>query len=464
MRFDQKFVQKALAHVEFLATNFPETISFSIDTRTLQQGDIFVALPGEQVDGHDFIAQALTNGAAGLLINAQKKELLNTINKKLLANKLIMLVPDTLKAFLDLAAAWRAQFSYPVVAITGSVGKTSTKELVASVLKTAELPFIGSQGTQNTLIGLALNILKMRHEHKAAIFEVGISKRGEMAQLAGLLKPTTAVITLVGHAHMEGLGSLNDIAQEKREIFHYFTESNIGIINGDQAILASVGYNHPVIKFGYKTVNQIQARKVQANTDSIDFVLKIYKEKFKIQISRPHEGAVVNCLAASAVCYLLQIPSAKIVEGIQKPLVVKGRFEQYKLKNDKGFIIHDCYNANPESVKAAILAFERIETAHHKVVILADMLELGPLGAFWHRQMGRFLRKAPSVRDVILVGDMVKWTKQTLPVGVAVEHVPSWKEAIDKLEHRLQKQTMVLVKGSRGNALENLVYHFAQAT
>ena len=256
---------------------------------------------------------------------------------------------------------------------------------------------------------------------------------------------------------MEGLGSLADIATEKRDLFKFFTEESIGIINGDQAVLAHVGYVHPVIKFGTKTTNQIQARKVQVATDRMSFVLKIYKEKFNVEINNVHSGAIFNALAASAAAHMLGIPNSVIIKAIQTPPVVAGRFELKPIKENKGIIINDCYNANPESMKAALLAFQKIETKAHKIAVLGDMLELGLNSPFWHRQLGRFLRKVPSLRHVILVGDMMKWAKKTIPVGLTVVTVANWQEAITYLESALSQESLVLVKGSRGMGLTNVV-------
>jgi UDP-N-acetylmuramoyl-tripeptide--D-alanyl-D-alanine ligase len=460
MRFDQHFIKGVLPEAHIPYATFADDVSFSVDTRTLQAGNIFVALGGVHVDGHNYLKQALEKNAAGFIIAAHKKSLLDTFDQKLLKNKLVVVVTDTLHAFLKLACAWRDQFSYPVVGITGSVGKTSTKELLKTILRVNNTPFIASEGNQNTRVGVAINIFKMRAHHQAAIFELGINKRGEMAELAKIVRPTTAVITGIGHAHMEGLGSLADIALEKRDIFKYFTENSIGVINGDQPLLAHVGYTHPVIKFGSKTINQIQARKVHITSTGITFVLKIYKEKYTVSVKNPHEGLVMNSLAATALAYLLNVPAAKIIEGIQELVQVIGRFEERALSPKKGTIIHDCYNANPESMKAALLAFQKIDTRAQKIAVLGDMLELGVNAPFWHRQLGRFLRKVPSLSHLILVGDMVKWTYKTVPVHITVDIVPNWQEAVAKLENKLVQESVILVKGSRGVALENLIQKF----
>lgn len=457
MQLTKEFITKAIPDVSFLYETFPKDPSFSIDTRTIKKDGIFIALEGKQTDGHNFIKEAIEKGAGGLIIAQSKKDSLRALNAEQLKKKLVILVPDTFKALIDLATAWRAQFDYQVVGVTGSVGKTSTKEMIANILDLHGIAYLASEGNQNTRYGLALNLLRMRPEHKVAVFELGISRRGEMAKLTTMAQPTIAVVTNVGHCHMEGLGSIIDIAAEKREIFNHFKEDSIGIINGDQSLLAKVAYTHPVIKFGAKTTNQIQARKIYSLDKKTKFILKLYGQKFTVTVQKNHIGAVFNALAAAAVAHLIKIPAKTIVAGLEKPLVVAGRFEERALKVGNGTVINDCYNANPESMKAALTAFDNIETPAQKIAVLGDMLELGVNSPFWHRQLGRFLRKVPSLRRIILVGTQVKWTQKTVPVGIEVELVPSWKEASEKLKEKLTAESMVLVKGSFGTQLTNLV-------
>ena len=357
-----------------------------------------------------------------------------------------------------MACAWRNFFKVPIVGITGSIGKTTTKNILATIVKQAGCNYLVSQGNQNTLIGVALNILKLNEQHQGAIFEIGINQRGEMSRIAALLRPTTALITGIGHSHMQGLGSLADIAMEKRDIFKYLQENNVGFINGDQPILSQVSYNHPVIKFGLKTTNQIQARKITVQGNSTSLSLKIYKEKYSVVLPVNHSGRIVNTLAAVAVAQYLNIPHSSIIAGIQQSIQVPGRFEQKSLASKSGIVINDCYNASPESMKAALLAFQKYETQGHKIAILGDMLELGPDSAFWHRQLGRFLRKVPSLKHVILVGSLVQWTKKTSPVGLSIDIVPTWQDALLKVkEHIIQDDAAILVKGSLGVGLTHIV-------
>ncbi len=462
MPFDKQFIQKALSRVSILCDNCPREPKISIDSRTIEPGEIFVALRGAHHDGHDFIEEVLRKNAAGVIIADSKKDSIDSIDPALTKDALILSVPDPLQALVDLAHAWRMQFEYPVLAVTGSVGKTSTKEMIAQILNLNGNNYLASYGNQNTKIGVALNILRMRPEHDIALFEVGVNKRGEMDQLASMLRPTVALITNVGHSHMEGLGSLVDIALEKRMVFNYFTEQSIGIVNGDQSILSNVSYPHPVLKFGSKTTNQIQARKMRISGSHTSFVLKIYQKKYSIVLRQSHAGVIFNALAAAAAAQLLQVPIEIIVKGIQTPLIIAHRFEQRAMKKNNSILIDDSCNANPESMKAALLAFQQIETKAPKIAVLGDMLELGVNSPFWHRQLGRFLRKAPSLSRVILVGDLVKWTKKTAPAGLSVDVVPSWQDALKKLDQEMEQESVVLIKGSQATGLCKMVDKLAK--
>ncbi len=458
MRFDEQFIRQIISDVSIYGA-IPINPTFSVDSRTVSLHDIFVALPGEHHDGHSFVVDALKKGASGALIASDKKKgCQDALKNEQLENKALIIVPDPKKALIALAMAWREQFNCPVIGITGSMGKTYTKETVAYLFETSGMLFIASHSNQNTQIGVALNIFRLRSFHEVAVFEMGVNRRGEMELLAKIVKPTIGVITSIGHSHMEGLGSLHDIALEKRDIFKYFTEDDIGIVNGDQPLLASVSYPHPVIKFGLKTTNQIQARKVRVVDARTRCVLKVYKDKYDVVLSNPHAGAVTSALVTAALAHVLLVPHDKMREAIQKPVKVAGRFEQRALCIGKGIMISDCYNANPESMKASLIALQQIETSAVKIAVLGDMLELGVNSPFWHRQIGRFFRKVPSLKKVILVGNLVQWIEKTLPIGVEVERAETWQDATNILSKMTQSQeNMILVKGSNGVGLLNLV-------
>ena len=459
MRLDESLLKKMVSDAVLVQGQLEGDLFFSVDSRTIQSDELFVPLYGENVDGHTFLAQALEKGK-GSFIAYEQKELLSFLPASLLKNKIIIMVRDVKEAFIAIAHAWRMRYTFPVVGITGSIGKTSTKALIATIMMRAGKNYFCAYGNQNTLIGIALNIARLHDKHEGAIFEMGIQKRGEMDPMAALLQPTTAVITYIGHSHMECLGGVAGIAAEKRNIFKYFKDGNIGVINGDQLVLSSVGYAHPVVKFGHKITNQVQVRKIQIIDDHIECVFKIYGEKFSLSVPTVHEGMINNMLAAASVACVLNVPYSVIIDALQEPVVSARRFESCPLKKYQGLMIDDAYNASPESMKAALLAFELLKASGKKIAILGDMLELGQTSSFWHRQLGRFLRKVPTLKHLILVGDQVQWIKQTAPITLDVVHVASWQDAVEKLKEKLDPGSVVLVKGSRGMKLNNLVQEF----
>lgn len=458
MRLDEAFLKKIIPEAQVLSGDFGKTIAFSLDSRTIKTDELFVPIQGEKTEGHIFLDRALKNGRGALVARSKKEQWWEFA--KTYPEKLIIEVNDPEAAFFQLVTAWRMQFTFPIVAITGSVGKTSTKLLTSHILTQSGQNCFVSYGNQNTKFGVALNMARLRPDHDSAVFEIGINKRGEMGRVVELLQPTTSVIINIGHSHMEGLGSLADIATEKRDIFKYFKEDSIGIINGDQAILSKVGYAHPVIRFGLKTTNQVQARKVKVFDSHISFILKLYGKGYEVTIPECRQEFIANILSAASVAHYLGVDHSVIVKEIQKPLQTERRFESCPLKDYPGVIIDDAYNASPESVKAALLALQRLKTPAKKIVVLGDMLELGTNSPFWHRQIGRFFRKIPSVKHLILVGDQVHWTQKTAPVGVEVERVASWEDAAQKLREQLDGESVVLVKGSNGTNLSKLVEQF----
>lgn len=455
--FDKKFIKNALPDAVIMHDVVPSSVRISVDTRTIAKGDIFVACKGEKSDGHDFIVQAFDKGASGVILAHKRQQALNAVQQDLLQKSLVICVHDPVQALGKLAAAWRAQFNYPVVGITGSVGKTSTREIVCNILRAVGIPFVSTEGNYNSLIGLPISILNMRAQHQVAVFEVGISKRDEMAQMADILRPTVAAITNVGHTHMEGLGSLLDIAIEKRALFKNFKPENIGIVHGDAAVLSHVGYAHPVIRCGAKSTNQVQARKICINSDFSTFTLKIYKTKYPVRVSASHEGAILNATIAAGIGCALGLTPEHIVQGVQVAPDVKSRFELLPLKRGNGSVINDCYNASPESMKAALLAMEHIKTQAYKIAILGDMLELGVETSFWHRQVGRYLRKTPSIQEVVLVGSHMSAAVPLVPSGIKVTTLANAVQAAEYVQGVVQDDLLVLVKASHGMHLEAVV-------
>jgi len=444
MQVDLDFIVSVIPQAYIHGGSWLSNAYYNIDSRTVQEGEIFVALSGAKFDGHDFIQEALDNGAAGFILDESKKQLVLKKYAKSLEKKSVLFVPNTLTTLIELARAWRKKFDIPIVGVTGSVGKTTTKEILRNILKVADLEALVSSGNQNTMIGASLNILKLRSYHKVAVFEMGISEHGNMKPLTELIRPTLAVITQVAHAHMQGIGGLTAISKEKREIFSFFGDHDIGIINGDQKELAKVSYRHPVVSFGKKRTNQIQARKIIVNQNTIEFNLIFYKNSYPVILPTCNQARIINALAAAAVGYMLKIPENILVKGIELPVLVKGRFEI--LKSPSGAeIIDDSYNANPDSVKASILAFDAYKTDKKKIIILGDMLELGEDVIYWHRQIGRCLKKIHDLSQVILIGNHVEHMKKSLPYGIPYQIFNSVEQAYSSIKPLADNKNNVLL-------------------
>lgn len=478
MHYNKFFIKSALPKARFniidsTVDKFFDNVgieSFCIDSRKVNKNQLFVALEGTRVDGHSFLEMVLNRGILAFLINKKKLKILNSINVDLLKGRLFIIVEDTFRALIDLAKYWRKQFSYPVIGITGSVGKTTTKEILSNIFKVAEIPALISFKNQNTIIGLSLNILKMRNHHKVAAFEMGISHIGEMKQLAEILHPTIGVITYISPAHTYGLGSLENVAKEKQQIFSFFNQNDIGIVYGDKKISSNFYHSFPVITFGQKTKNSIQARMIKRTkkiiqysylTDfEISFYLKLYSKKFKIRLASNHVSLINNSLAAAAIANLLLVDAKFIVKGIESYKSFESRFEKRTLIKQKGLLIDDCYNASPESMKAAIKSFSYMRSAGKKIAVLGDMLELGEKSKFWHRQIGRFLSYSLDIDYLILVGKNAHFIAKTAPVVLDTTVVNNWIEAKKVLNDLLDDDNdgaLILFKASRGVGLDNIV-------
>ncbi len=439
-------------------------VMVSMDTRTTQPGDFFIALRGPNFDGHTFLQHALAKGACGALVSRQSMHHVTQLTAQERAGKLFIIVHETLDAYIALAKAWRNTLTCPVVGITGSVGKTSTKEIVRCILDVAGVDAYVSFKNFNNVFGICYNVLRIPATAAVAVIEVGINEKGEMIQLADILRPTIGVITNIGHAHMEGLGnSLRGVSAEKRNLFALFTPHNVGIVCGDQPLLGDLNYAHPTARFGVKIKNHVQARKIRTiqaadGSFTTTFSLKWYGQKAVINVHGNHKGFVHNALAASTVAYFLHIPFEKVIEGLQVYKGFEHRFEMKKLKGAGGHLLNDCYNANPESMKAALLAFAQMDFEGQKIAVLGDMLELGDKTAYWHRQMGRVISKTGNVQRLILVGENAKLIGSTVPDELAISFAKDWQEAHAVLTGLLAaRESLVLVKASHGIHLDLMV-------
>ncbi len=456
--------KKAITYDDLSEHWTQQHVPVCIDSRLIKANDFFIPLKGQAVDGHQYIAQALEKGAVGSLVARSYLPDLSRMPQELIDNKLFIVVDDTTEAFIALAKTRRMELMCPVVGVTGSVGKTSTKEMLRNILAEAGLRAYVSYKNFNSVYGVSYNLLMIPDDVQVVVLEMGISQQAEMRQNADIVRPDYAIITTIGHAHMQGLGgSVQAISYEKRQIFSFFGPENIGIINGDNPLLDEVHYAHPVARFGLKTKNQVQARRVKVEHDAdgnatTRFILKWYGSKVAVSMSGNHQGMLNNALAAATAAYFLKIPLDALVRGIESYKGFDNRFELAKIAGGKGLLINDCYNANPESMRAALDAFAQIKKPLRKVAVLGDMLELGERELFWHRQVGKVVSKVDDLQALILVGHRAREIAKSINHTLEIIFVDDWAAAVKPLQEIIDKEpSLVLVKASRGIQLDKMV-------
>jgi UDP-N-acetylmuramoyl-tripeptide--D-alanyl-D-alanine ligase len=425
----------------------------SIDTRTLRAGSLFVAIRGEHHDAHAFLASALSAGASGLLV-----ERADAVPPQ--AELPVLVAPDGTRALGALAAGHRASFSGPVVAITGSNGKTTTKEMCAAILR--ELgPCLATEGNLNNQFGLPLTLLRREAEHRTLVVELGMNHRGEIAPLAAIANATVGVVTTIGTAHIEYLGSREAIAEEKGDLTAAIRADGVAVLPGDDPLGRAQAQRcrARTVLFGRGTNCEVRAVDVRAEGDGFAFRLIAREGEAALRAAGLGEPTVTNALAASAACLAAGASLAQLAAGLAKYAPAKGRMQQVKLASG-ALVIDDTYNANPQSMLAALASLERLRGAGRAFAVLGDMGELGAHAEAGHREVGAragalrvdalyaFGKFAPLVREAALGAGL----------DAARIHLP---ENHDEIAHALQGTLragdVALVKGSRSMRMERVV-------
>ena len=425
--------------------------SVSINSKKIKKGAVFVPIMGENVDGHGFIEEAFEAGAVATLISKN-----DVVAKK--KDKAYIKVKDTKLALQQLAEYYRKKFDIPIIGVTGSVGKTSTKEMIASALS-ARFNVYKTYGNLNGQLGLPLSILELEHKHDVAVIEMGISEPEEMDKLVKIAMPNCAVITNIGVTHIENLHTRENIFKEKFKITNYFKNSNCLFINGDDPLLCNVQKNNQfeVDFFGIKNDCKFRAKNIFCQNGKTKFELicnNVWRE-FIIPIIGEHN--VYNALAAIAVGSFLGMSLNEIQNGLLQFKNLAMRQNVYHLNGI--ILVDDTYNANPDSMKSALNVLKQISKDNgKKIAVLADMLELGDLTQELHFEVGENVAHA-GVDILITVGNLAKFIAKG-----AMQHkkymkiysVCSNKEAIDCLKKVVSKNDSILVKGSRGMHAEEI--------
>jgi UDP-N-acetylmuramoyl-tripeptide--D-alanyl-D-alanine ligase len=420
----------------------------STDSRSVCPGELFVPLRGEKFDGHDFLTQAVRRGAAACL----------SVDVIAGFPVPVIQVANTLQALGDLAAAFRRDFSGPVVAVTGSSGKTTTKEMLASILS-GTAPGLRTEGNFNNLVGLPLTLFRLAPEHRWAVLEMGMSARGEIARLAEIALPDVGIITNVGPAHLETLHGLDGVARAKGELFAALKVGGTAVINADDERVAQLPVANGVrrLYYGFAANAEIRAEEVAVAGAAVAFRLVLPEGTWPVTLAVAGRHNVYNALAAAAAATALMVPAATIVRGLQTFRGGRGRMELVDLGNG-AVLIEDTYNANPLSVRAALTALDEMGGSGRRIAVLGDMLELGAEAAELHRQIGA--EAAQRCDFLILLGGMADETaagarQQGMPAD-RVQIVYSHVEAADRLRSLLRPGDRLLVKGSRGMRMEKV--------
>ena len=425
----------------------------STDSRTLEPKSLFVALRGDNFDGNDFIDDAIAHGAA-VVVCARGRAL----DREGVA---FIEVEDTLRALGDLAAAHRRQFRIPVVAITGSNGKTTTKELLRSILETAYGAdrVLATRGNLNNLIGLPLTLAQLRPVHSAAVVEMGMNAFGEIARMTEIAAPTVGLITCVGSAHLEGLGSIEGVARAKGELFAGLSPDAVAVVNLDDPLVTRVAESFHGRKLGFGRGGDVRADNLEPlSVDRTRFHLATDRGTATVEIPLAGRHNVSNALAASAAAMAIGIDLKTIAEGLKQVTPPPMRLATERLANGVA-LVNDAYNANPSSLRAAVEAMADV-VPERLIVVLGEMLELGEHSARLHEAAGRHIG---SVRPVLLCALGVharELCDGAVAGGLAREKavvVESHEAAADAVAAAWRTGDLVLVKGSRGAQMERVV-------
>jgi len=424
-----------------------EVDGVSIDTRTLKPGNLYIAIAGQQFDGHDFIAQAEQAGAVALLVSKPSTSLLPQI-----------LVDDTHLALAELAGFWRKSLPVKIAGVTGSNGKTTVKEMIAAIFAT-QGQTLHTKGNLNNDIGVPLTLLQLSAEHRYAVIEMGANHIGEIAYTSRYAQAEVSVITNVGAAHLEGFGSIEGVAKTKGEIIESLAPSGVAVLNRDDAFYdfwqQMAGTRHTV-SFGFSPAAEVRATEISNALKNGRFLTRFdclaggNMQAFELALAGEHN--VRNALAATAVALQFGISLADCARGLQTLKPVTGRMQPLQGRQGN-IVIDDTYNANPSSLQAALDSLDSC-CNDPAWLVLGAFGELGPDSPDLHRQMGEMIKRK-GIERLFATGTDAKQTATAF--GAGGEYFDSQEQLILALNQALTGNETILVKGSRAQKMENVV-------
>lgn len=424
--------------------------SVETDSRAIHPGALFVALRGERTDGHQYIAGALKSGAAGCLTEETPEQMED--------GKFYIQVPNTMEAIGQVARAYKARFPIPVVGITGSVGKTTTKDMVAAVLGT-KYRVLKTEGNFNNELGLPLTLFRLSRKDEICVLEMGMNHFGEIDYLTRLVCPDVAVMTNIGDSHIENLGSRENILKAKSEIFNYMKEGSLAVLNGDDALLRTLEGNiTPSIIFcGADRHPPYEAKAIQQlGSQGMKCTVCTPQREFDVTVPALGSHMIYPVLMACAIGEHFGLTEEEMVRGIHAFVPTKMRMNV--LRQGDVTILDDAYNANPQSMAAALEVLAHSEGSK-RVAILGDMFELGTLGPELHYSVGEYAGSVGNIDVLLAVGELAR----NIYDGAKANGVPAVYYTKDKAEAKallpqlVQPGAVVLAKASRGMAFEELV-------
>jgi UDP-N-acetylmuramoyl-tripeptide--D-alanyl-D-alanine ligase len=431
----------------------------SIDSRNIHPHQLFICIRGERFDGHDFIAQAIEKKAAGIVLSELEK-----IPASLASGKagppFIIRVEDTLKALQDFAHFYRKNLHVRVIGVTGTNGKTTTKEMIASVCG-AKFKTLKTTGNLNNHIGLPLTLLELEPVHKIAVLEMGMSDLGEIARLAEIAEPNIGVITNISEAHLLRLKTIKNVQKAKGELFEALNERGTAIVNADDPLILELAQSLRArkITFGIENTADVRARDIRPReNDGFDFTVTLPENSFPVHLPSLGRCNIYNALAAIATGYSLGLTPEEILSGLSKLRLIAQRGEI--TQHGSLTIINDTYNANPQSMLEAIGVLHRYKCPGRKFFVMGDMLELSDSAQTAHALMGEKIA-GKSIDYLVTVGSLAAFAgEKAREFGMEKDHVMtarSHEEATDYLVDNTQSGDCLIFKGSRGSAMEKVI-------
>ncbi len=428
-----------------------QTISgFSIDSRKIEADQIFIAIPGERFDGHQFVSEVARQGVQNFIVKKKWFQL----QQQSLPKGNYFVVSDTLLALQAISHYYRMKFHFPFLALTGSNGKTTTKEMIAAVLAN-KYKVLKTEGNLNNQIGVPLTLFNLKSDHQIAIIEMGTNRKGEIAKLAQIVNPTHGVITSIGPAHLEFFGSIQGVFEAKNELWQFLEkQGQTAFINNDDRYLSrNLPKVNNIIKYGFEKKADVKGKFIGINRKGQPSFM-VRGEKINLKIAGIHN--IYNALCAVSVSLHFSMDMPEIKYALESFQPASKRMEMVEKKGI--IIINDCYNSNPESAKKALLTLSQMASEGRRIAVLGDMFELGRQAKKEHKKIGEYLASLKNIDLLLTVGHLSKLTCDSAKNSNCTNsfHFEDKQKLIESLLSIIKKKDLILIKGSRGMAMEEV--------